>query len=160
MTIGHFARLALVSLPLLCSFAPSLSAQARRGGGFRMEEATIAGVHRAFRSRALTCRALVQRYLARIDSIDRRGPAINALVTLNPAALLIADSLDKRYAKDGPVGPLHCVPMIVKDNFETSDLQTTAGSLALKGWIPPPGRDDGRPYTYRGRDRPRQIEHG
>ena len=136
MTIERFARLALVSLPLLCSFRPSLSAQARQGGTFRIEEATIAGVHAAFRSRALTCRALVQRYLDRIDAIDHRGPAINALITLNPIALAIADSLDRRYAKQGLVGPLHCVPMIVKDNFETSDLQTTAGSLALKGWIP------------------------
>src|SRR6202040_2447124 len=67
---------------------------------------------------------------------DKRGPAINALVTLNPAALATADSLDKRFAKEGPIGPLHCIPMIVKDNFETKDLQTTAGSLALKGWIP------------------------
>ncbi|MDQ3520726.1 MAG: amidase family protein [Gemmatimonadota bacterium] len=136
MTIGRSARLALVSLPPLCSFALSLSAQNPRGGTFRIEEATIAGVHTAFRTRALTCRALVQRYLYRIDSIDQRGPAINALVTLNPSALSIADSLDRRYAKHGLVGPLHCVPMIVKDNFETSDLQTTAGSLALKGWIP------------------------
>ena len=130
------ASVALVSLLALCSFSLTLNAQSRRDGGFRIEEATIAGVHTAFRSRALTCRALVQRYLARIDSIDQRGPAINAIVTVNPAALSIADSLDRQYATRGPLGPLHCVPMIVKDNFETRDLQTTAGSLSLKGWIP------------------------
>lgn len=103
---------------------------------FRVDETTIAAVHAAFKAKTLTCHALVQRYLDRIAAIDKRGPAINALVTVNPGALATADSLDRRYAKDGPVGPLHCIPMIVKDNYETHDLQTTAGSLALKGWIP------------------------
>ena len=78
----------------------------------------------------------MQRYLDRIAALDKTGPAINAVVTLNPAALSIADSLDTRFAREGLTGPLHCIPMIVKDNFETHDLQTTAGSLALKGWIP------------------------
>ena len=110
------------------------SAQTRQV--FRIDETTIAGIHSAFKAKTLTCHGLVQQYLARIDAYDKRGPAINALVTLNPNALAIADSLDKRYAASGPVGPLHCVPMIIKDNFETNDLQTTAGSLALKGWIP------------------------
>ena len=109
---------------------------AQRPSAFRVEETTISGIHAAFRAKTLSCRALVQRYLERIEAYDKRGPAINALVTVNPAALAVADSLDARYAKDGPVGALHCIPMIVKDNFETRDLQTTAGSLALKGWIP------------------------
>ncbi|HEV8411081.1 MAG TPA: amidase family protein [Gemmatimonadaceae bacterium] len=114
------------------AFVPSLlSAQ-----GFKIEETTISAVHAAFKAKTLTCHALVAKYLARIDAYDKKGPAINAIVTLNPGALAVADSLDKRYAKEGPIGPLHCVPMIVKDNFETKDLQTTAGSLALKGWIP------------------------
>ena len=109
----------------------------RPSSTFRVEEATIATVHAAFRAHTLTCHALVQRYLDRVDAYDKRGPAINALITLNPAALAVADSLDRRFAKEGLTGPLHCVPMIVKDNFETHDLQTTAGSLSLKGWIPP-----------------------
>ncbi|MHB1313641.1 MAG: amidase family protein [Gemmatimonadaceae bacterium] len=120
--------LALVSAPL------ALGAQRPRA--FRLEETTIAQVHAAFRAKTLTCHALVQRYLDRIDAIDKRGPAINAIVTLNPGALALADSLDARFAKGGLAGPLHCIPMIVKDNYETKDLQTTAGSLALKGWIP------------------------
>jgi amidase len=114
--------------------APSARAQPR--APFRIEETTIADIHAAFKARTLTCHALVQQYLGRIDAYDKKGPAINALVTLNPNALVVADSLDKRFASEGLVGPLHCVPMIVKDNFETNDLQTTAGSLALKGWIP------------------------
>src|SRR4051812_16578244 len=103
---------------------------------FSVEETTIAGIHAAFKSKTLTCHALVQQYLDRIDAYDKKGPAINALVVLNPNALSVADSLDRRFARGGLVGPLHCIPMIVKDNFETNDLQTTAGSLALKGWVP------------------------
>ena len=108
-----------------------------RAARFSVEEATIASVHAAFAARTLTCHALVQQYLDRIAAYDQRGPVINALVTINPKALQVADSLDARYRASGPVGPLHCVPMIVKDNFETADLQTTAGSLALEGWVPP-----------------------
>ena len=104
---------------------------------FKLEETTIAQIHAAFKARSLTCHALVQQYLARIAAYDKKGPAINALIVVNPAALALADSLDVQYKKAGPVGPLHCVPMIVKDNFETADMQTTAGSLALEGWKPP-----------------------
>jgi amidase len=102
----------------------------------RIEETTIAEVRRAFARRSVTCHALVQRYIDRINAIDKKSPAINAIILVNPRALATADSLDRVHAAGGPVGPLHCVPMIVKDNFETRDLQTTAGSLALKGWIP------------------------
>ncbi len=128
-------------LPSLLALAPSVLAPSalgaqRSASAFRLPETTIAQVHAAFKAKRLTCHALVAAYLDRIARYDKRGPAINALVTVNPQALAIADSLDRRYAAAGPVGPLHCIPMIVKDNFETSDLQTTAGSLALKGWIP------------------------
>jgi Asp-tRNA(Asn)/Glu-tRNA(Gln) amidotransferase A subunit family amidase len=112
------------------------SALAQRQTAFSINEATIAQVHAAFKAKTLTCRSLVQRYLNRIDSVDKRGPAINAIVLTHPKALEIADSLDRRFAREGGIGPLHCVPVIVKDNFETNDLQTTAGSLALRGWIP------------------------
>ena len=122
-------------LAILAAAPLALPAQ-RPAARFTVEETTIAAVHRAFRARTLTCHALVQQYLARIDAYDKRGPAINALVTVNPAALAIADSLDRRFAREGLTGPLHCIPMLVKDNFETRDLQTTAGSLALKGWLP------------------------
>jgi amidase len=121
-------------LLVLLVFPSVLAAQ--RPAAFRVEETTIAQVHAAFKAKRLTCRALVTSYLDRIARIDKQGPAINALITLNPQALTIADSLDTRYTAVGPVGALHCIPMIVKDNFETNDLQTTAGSLALKGWIP------------------------
>src|ERR1043165_4848353 len=120
-----------IALPLLC--AATAGAQ---GNAFRIEETTIAEIQAAFKAKTLTCHGLVQLYLNRIDAIDKKGPAINAIILTNPNALTVADSLDRRYAQNGPIGPLHCVPMIVKDNFETNDLQTTAGSLALKGWVP------------------------
>ena len=103
---------------------------------FRVEETTIAEVHSAFRAGTLTCRALVEAYLARIQAYDRNGPAINSLIVVNPKALEVADSLDRRFRSAGPVGPLHCVPMIVKDNFQTTELPTTAGSLSLQGFVP------------------------
>lgn len=105
------------------------------GAAFPVEETTIAAVHAAFRDGSLTCRDLVSRYLARIEAYDKKGPAINAIVVVNPDALRVADSLDTRFNREGLTGPLHCVPMIVKDNFETRDLPTTAGSLSLQGFV-------------------------
>ncbi len=122
---------------MLLAMLPALSAHAQQTRRpFRIEEATIAQIHAAFKAKTLTCRALTKAYLDRIDAIDKRGPAINSLIMVNPQALIVADSLDVRYARSGAVGPLHCVPMIVKDNFETVDMQTTGGSLALEGWKP------------------------
>jgi amidase len=114
---------------LLVTATASASAQ------FRVEETTIAQVHAAFRAGRLTCHALVAQYLARIDAYDKKGPAINAIVVVNPDALRTADSLDTRFKREGLTGPLHCIPMIVKDNFETRDLPTTAGSLAFQGFV-------------------------
>src|SRR5216117_1815995 len=114
---------------LLTAIAGSASAQ------FRVEETTIAQIHAAFKGNRLTCHALVAQYLRRIDAYDKKGPAINAIVVVNPDALRTADSLDVRFKREGLTGPLHCIPMIVKDNFETSDLPTTAGSLAFQGFV-------------------------
>jgi amidase len=110
-------------------------AWARQAAPFRTEETTIAEIHAAMTSGRLTCRALVERYLARIAAYDKAGPAINALIALNPDALRVADSLDARFKAGGLTGPLHCIPMIIKDNFETTDLPVTAGSLSLAGFV-------------------------
>jgi len=83
----------------------------------------------------LTCRALVEQYLRRIDMFDKNGPALNAIVVTNPDALKQADALDQRYQQGGLTGPLHCIPTIVKDNFETIGLQSANGSLALQGFV-------------------------
>src|SRR5437016_14476020 len=100
-------------------------------------EATIADIQAALRAKQITCRELVQMYIDRIEAYDRRGPALNAIIMINPNALAAADALDARLAQSGPVGPLHCVPVIVKDNYDTTDMPTSAGSLSLKGSIPP-----------------------
>ena len=102
---------------------------------FILEETTIAQIQAAFRDRSLTCRSLVEQYLARIDAHDKQGAALNAIVMVNPRALETADELDRRFRQSGAVGPLHCVPVIVKDNYETIDMPTTAGSLSLKGMM-------------------------
>ncbi len=100
-----------------------------------IEETTIAQIQTAFRDGSLTCRALVEQYLARIDAHDKKGAALNAIVMTNPDALKTADDLDRRFRQSGPVGPMHCVPVLVKDNYETIDMPTTAGSLSLKGMM-------------------------
>jgi Asp-tRNA(Asn)/Glu-tRNA(Gln) amidotransferase A subunit family amidase len=126
------ARLLLLTL----TAAPVIAAQpATPAAPFRIEETTIAQLHDAMKAGRLTCHALVDAYLHRIDAYDKNGPALNAIVVINPEALKQADDLDRRYAQGGPVGPLHCVPAIVKDNFETIGLQSAAGSLALKGFV-------------------------
>ena len=131
-------RIFLRSLPLVLALATPVRAQraARARPAFDVTETTIARIHSAMRARTLTCRGLVSAYLRRITAYDKSGPAINALIVVNPAALTVADSLDRRFAAAGLTGPLHCIPIIVKDNFETSDLPTTAGSLSLQGMIP------------------------
>ena len=102
---------------------------------FEVHEATIASIHAEMRAGRLTCRALVEQYLRRIDVYDKNGPAINAIVVINADALKQAEELDRRFAATGIVGPLQCVPTIVKDNFETIGLQSANGSLALAGYV-------------------------
>jgi Asp-tRNA(Asn)/Glu-tRNA(Gln) amidotransferase A subunit family amidase len=103
---------------------------------FNLAETSIAQIHAAFRADTLSCRALTSAYLSHIEELDKRGPAINAIIATNPRALTVADSLDQHRAAGRALSPLHCIPVIVKDNFETVDLPTTGGSLALEGWQP------------------------
>jgi len=124
----------LFVLLFLCGGELVLSQQ-RAAAPFAVEETTIAQIHAAMRARQLTCRALVDAYLKRIDTYDKRGPALNAIVVINSNAAREADDLDRRFAQSGPVGPLHCIPAIVKDNFETTGLQSADGSLSLKGFV-------------------------
>jgi len=103
---------------------------------FTVEEATIAGIHHAIRSGKMTCRQLVEHYLKRIETYDQ-PLKLNAIVVVNPYAMKRADELDEEFQRTGRLRPLHGIPLIVKDNYDTKDLQTAAGSLALKGSIPP-----------------------
>jgi Asp-tRNA(Asn)/Glu-tRNA(Gln) amidotransferase A subunit family amidase len=124
----------LIPLLILTLFVPQQPSRP-----FQLEEATIAGIHAAMKAGRLTCAALVDQYLNRIEAHDKRGAALNAITVVNPDARQQAEALDRQYKASGPSGPLHCVPFIVKDNFETTGLQTAAGSLALKEFDP--GRD-------------------
>lgn len=125
----------LLSTLALFATVSALPAASQKSAPFNIDEATIAGVHAAFKAKTLTCRALVDAYLQRIDAYDKTGPALNAIVVVNPAALADADALDARFTRSGLTGPLHCVPAIVKDNYETVGLQSADGSLALKGFV-------------------------
>jgi amidase len=105
---------------------------------FELDEVTIPELQDGMKSGKFTARALVKKYSARIDEIDKRGPAVNAIIELNPDAFAIADVLDQERRAKGPRGPLHGIPVLIKDNIDTADrMMTTAGSLALVGSKPP-----------------------
>src|SRR5262245_23303963 len=135
--MGRIVRLIAVAWTAALPLAWEAPGQASTLRLMRTHEATIADIVAALRAKQLTCRELVQMYIDRIEAYDRRGPALNAIVLINPGALAAADALDARLAQAGPAGPLHCVPVIVKDNYDTTDMPTSAGSLSLKGSIPP-----------------------
>jgi amidase len=98
---------------------------------------TIADINRAFDSGALTSERLVQICLARIQAYDRQGPSLHAVMALNPKALEQARALDAERKAKGPRSPLHGIPVLLKDNYNTADLPTTGGSVLLEGSLPP-----------------------
>ena len=104
---------------------------------FDVVETSIIEIHAAMKAGELSARTLVNAYLARIEAYDKQGPALNAIVTINPHALARADELDQAFEVSGLTGPLHGIPVIVKDNYDTIALPTTAGSLSLAESIPP-----------------------
>ena len=103
---------------------------------FDPTEKTIVELQRALESRQVTSRQLVDAYLARIAEYDQQGPALNAVKAINPEARGQAEALDAERASRGPRGPLHGIPVLVKDNYETVEMPTTAGSLALAAFHP------------------------
>jgi amidase len=113
-----------------------------RNGGFRvpefeLEEATIADLQRDMVSWKQTSHSITAAYLKRIAAMDRQGPSLHSVIETNPDALAIADSLDRERKQKGQRGPLHGIPVLIKDNIDTADrMMTTAGSLALEGSIP------------------------
>lgn len=113
------------------------AAPARTSPSFELAEATVADLQAAMESGERTARSIAQLYLERIEAMDRRGPELRAVIEVNPEALEIADRLDEERRAQGPRGPLHGIPVALKDNIDTSDrTTTTAGSLALEGLIP------------------------
>jgi amidase len=111
---------------------------AHRVEPFELDELTIADLQQAMQSGKESARSLVKKYQARIEAVDRKGPAINSVIEVNPDAPEIAEALDRERAAKGARGPLHGIPVLIKDNIDTADrMHTTAGSLALVDARPP-----------------------
>ena len=103
---------------------------------FGLMETSIADIHKAMQAGTLTCHDLVQQYLDRIHAYDQQGPAIDSMLYINPASLEQADALDQEFRRTHQLKPLGCIPVVLKDNFDTADMPTTAGAETLKGAQP------------------------
>jgi amidase len=104
---------------------------------FALSELTLADLQKGLQTGRFSARSLAEKYLARIDAIDRQGPSLRSVIEVNPDALALSDALDRERKEKGPRGPLHGIPVLVKDNIATADrMATTAGSLALVGARP------------------------
>jgi amidase len=125
-----------MSAKLLGLVAVSALAIQNRPATFVPEEATISGIHAALAAGQTTCVRVVQTHLERIEAYDDRGPALNAIITINAAALERAAELDKVAARGSAMRPLHCIPIVLKDNYDTADMPTTGGSRTLAASIP------------------------
>ena len=133
----------VVAGPIACGPVPSEEPAATAAGtvvdefALDVEETTIAALQDGMTTGEWTARSVTEAYLARIEQLNLRGPALRALLETNPDALAIADELDRERRVQGPRGPMHGVPILLKDNIDTADrMTTTAGSLALSGWVP------------------------
>ena len=120
-----------------CSSPATFAQVAAQPPAFPLEEATAAQLQEWMTSGRYTARQIAELYLRRIEEIDRSGPALRSVIEVNPDALAIADALDAERKATGPRGPLHGIPVLIKDNIDTADrMMTTAGSLALEGAKP------------------------
>jgi amidase len=129
----RFIRIAAVGA-VLCVAWPS-SAQAP----FHLEEATISRIRAAFASGQVTCAQLTRLYLDRIEAYNLKGPSLHAIITVNAKAMETAAAMDQQYRANSattPVGALHCIPLVLKDNFNTADMPTTGGNVAMKNSRP------------------------
>ena len=127
---------------------------------FELEEATISDLADGMASGKYTARAIVEKYIARIEEIDRHGPSLRSVIEMNPDALSIADALDRERKEHGARGVLHGIPVLIKDNIDTADrMATTAGSLGsgrgktAKRFVPCSAAAQGR-SGHHGKDQP------
>jgi len=134
---GFLAGLTVATVPSFCqakeltTSTPQVRAPLKP---FEFSEITVAKLQQEMQSGRLTARSITEKYLARIEQVDKHGPAVNSVIELNPEALAIAEKLDRERKAKGPRGPLHGIPVLIKDNIATRDrMMTTAGSLALVG---------------------------
>jgi amidase len=124
----------------LCSatlLAGALALGTAQAGEINLATASIADIEAAMNQGSLTSTKLVSLYLKRIEAYDKKGPNINAVILINPNALAEAKALDLERKAKGPRSPIHGIPIVLKDNFNTFDMPTTAGSQLLDGSIPP-----------------------
>jgi amidase len=136
---GATALAGTALLPKLLSSQPSTVTAANDGvAPIELDEVSLVVLQQGMKSGKYNSGQLVAMYLSRIEVLDRHGPALNAIIEINPDAAAIAEQLDAERRSKGPRGPLHGVPVLIKDNIATADkMQTTAGSLALVGSVPP-----------------------
>src|SRR6202049_4197164 len=128
--------LALSILVMVSMFA---GAQPQNATRFVLEEATVSSIHAALASRQITCAQLTRAYLDRIDAYNHRGPALNAILAVNPRALETAAEMDRLDASTLTGRPLHCIPVVLKDNYDTADMPTTGGAVTLARSLPSAG---------------------
>ncbi len=135
---GATLSASLVAAPMLARVTEGARPAAPAVKSFELEEVTVAELQAGMQSGKWSARELTRKYLERIAEVDKRGPAINAVIELNPDAEQIADALDRERKQGHVRGPLHGVPLLIKDNIDTADrMKTTAGSLALADSTPP-----------------------
>src|SRR3979409_1083036 len=127
-------RAKIIALVFALLFVPLADCAPDRS--FHLMETSIADIHKAMLAGTLTCHNLVQQYLDRIHAYDQQGPAVNSMLYINPASLKQADAFDQDFQRTHKLKPLDCIPIVLKDNFDTADMPTTAGSRSLKGAQP------------------------
>jgi amidase len=137
--MGEQLRTATMTAVLLLVTAPTLRIHAQTTPGpaaFHLLETTVDDVQAALRAKRTTCRTLVDMYLKRIEAYDKVGPSLHAVQTINPRVREEADRMDAAFLASGPIGPLHCIPVLVKDQVATQDITTTYGSAVFKDFVP------------------------
>jgi Asp-tRNA(Asn)/Glu-tRNA(Gln) amidotransferase A subunit family amidase len=128
--------MSVMKAAILATLLALLPASALGQPPFDVMETTVAKIHRAYAAGTLTARQLVQLYLERIEAYDQKGPRINSIITLNEAALEEADRLDRAYRTSGLVGPLHGIPVMLKDQIDAKGMPTTLGSVLFRNYYP------------------------
>ena len=135
--ITHARLVVAVLLATQTVFSARAETRASQRESFALEEATIGRIHGALASGAITCAQLVRAYLDRIEAYDDKGPTLRAIISINPRALELAKRWIERVPAPTTRLPLHCIPIILKDNFDTADMPTTGGSVTLANSVPP-----------------------
>ncbi len=137
MNARNVAARTILLAAWLVGLSPGHGQEREDAAPFQIMETTIDDIHAAFKSGKLNARQLVQSYLNRIAAYDKRGPNINSIITLNDHALEDADRMDVAYKASGPIGPLHGIPILVKDEIDTAGMPTTLWTQVFKDYRPP-----------------------